>query len=70
MADIVEEFVQYPSEFLAQYTKGQLIQISQHYSVEVELKRTKENLKSIIKVNLQECGVMLDWGGETGVKYL
>lgn len=65
MADIVEDFVQSPSEeLLEQCTKEQLVKIAQHYSIEVEPKRTKENLKSIIKANLQEFGVL----GDTEVK--
>ncbi|TKS65190.1 Retrovirus-related Pol polyprotein [Collichthys lucidus] len=65
MDSIVEEFVQHPSgELLEQCTKEQLIKIAQHFSVEVDPKRTKGNLKSIIKANLQECGVLMDEGGK------
>lgn len=61
MANIVEQFSQSPSdELLEQCTKDQLMKIAQHYSVEVEPKHTKENLKSIIKANFQECGVLMD----------
>lgn len=68
MANIVEDFVQSPSEeLLEQCTKEQLIKIAQNYSIEVEPKRTKENLRSIIKANLQECGVLMDGGGKSGV---
>jgi len=57
MANIVEELVQHPpEELLEQCTKEQLINTAQHFSVEVEPKRTKDNLNSIIKANLQECG--------------
>ncbi|KAG8008875.1 hypothetical protein GBF38_011412 [Nibea albiflora] len=64
MDGIVEKFVQHPSEeLLEQCTKEQLIKIAQHFSVEVEPKRIKDNLKSIIKANLQECGVLMDESG-------
>ncbi|KAL7371523.1 hypothetical protein ABVT39_000330 [Epinephelus coioides] len=66
MANIVENFIQSPSEeLLEQCTKEQLIKIAQHYSTDVEPKGTKENLKSIIKANLQECGVLMEVQGLT-----
>lgn len=52
---------------LEQCNKEQLIKIAQHYSIEVEQKRTKENLKNIIKANLQESGVLMDGKDENGV---
>lgn len=68
MVNIVEDFIQSPSEeVLEQCNKEQLTKIAQHYSIEVEPKRTKENLKSIIKANLQESGVLMDGKGESGV---
>ena len=66
MVNIVEDFT--PSEeLLEQCTKEQLMKIPQHYSMEADPKRTKENLKSIIKANLQESDVLMDGRGESGV---
>lgn len=68
MANIVAEFIQSPTdELLDQCPKEQLVKIGQHYSVEVDLKRTKDNLKNIIKANLHESGVLPDGGGKSEV---
>ena len=68
MVNIVEDFIQSPSEeLLEQCTKDQLMRIAQHYSMEADPKRTKENLKSIIKANLQDSGVLWEVKGESGV---
>ena len=53
LTNVVEDFIQSPTdELLEQCTKEQLMKIAQYYSAEVEPKRTKENLKSIIKASL------------------
>lgn len=63
MANIVAEFIQSPTdELLDQCTKEQLVKIAQHYSVEVDLKHTKDNLKNIMEANLHEGGVLSDGG--------
>ncbi|KAF0038225.1 hypothetical protein F2P81_008709 [Scophthalmus maximus] len=64
MVNIVEDFIDSPSvELLEQCNHEQLMKIDQHYHVEVEPKRTKENLRSIIQAHLQESGVLMNEGG-------
>lgn len=68
MATIVDEFIEAPSyEVLEQCTKEQLIKLAQHYSVAVDARRTKETLKSIVKANLQEEGVLKAEDGKSGI---
>lgn len=65
MVNIVEDFIDSPSvELLEQCNHEQLMKIDQHYHVEVEPKRTKENLRSIIQAHLQESGVLMNEGGK------
>lgn len=61
MANLAKDFIASPSdELLDQCSKEQLIIIAQHFSVEVDQRRTKETLKGIIRANLCESGVLLD----------
>lgn len=54
----VAEFVLSPSvELLEQCTKEQLLEIGAHYGVDVDARRSKENVKVILVTNLVEKGV-------------
>lgn len=55
----VSDFVKAPSEeFLDRCTKEQLLRIADHFEIEVCDKRLKDTIKSILKVNLSEMGVL------------
>ena len=68
MADIVDEFVGAPSyEVLEQCSKEQLLKLAQHYGVAVDARRTKDTIKSILKANLQEEGVLKTEDGKSDI---
>ena len=61
MSDL-EGFVQFPcEETLDGFTKEQLLRLAEHYEVEITDKRLKETVKSILKANLEEMGVLEDY---------
>lgn len=45
--------------------KEQLLKLAQHYAVVVDARRTKETIKSIVKANLQEEGVLTAEDGKS-----
>ena len=58
MAD-VEDFVGDPSEqTLDNFTKDQLLRVAEHYKIAVPDKRLKETIKSILKANLVDMGIL------------
>uniref|UniRef100_A0A3P8WEH2 Gypsy retrotransposon integrase-like protein 1 n=1 Tax=Cynoglossus semilaevis TaxID=244447 RepID=A0A3P8WEH2_CYNSE len=55
----IDEFFQAPSDhLLTQYTKEQLLKIADNYGVEIGDKRLKENIRTILKTNLVESGIL------------
>lgn len=60
MASVVDEFIESPSEeILNQCTKDQLLKIADHYKIEISATRLKDSVKSILKANLCEEGVLV-----------
>ena len=55
----VTEFVSAPTEeFLDKCTKDQLLRIADHYKIEISDKRLKDTVKSILRANLSDMGVL------------
>ncbi len=61
MAPKVEEFISAPSqELLNDLTKDQLVELPGHYKINLVIqdKRLKDNIKSLVKMELIERGVL------------
>ena len=57
----VADFVKAPSEaLLDKCTREQLVKIADHYRIEVGDKRLKDTVRSILKANLAEMGVLAE----------
>ena len=57
----VADFVKAPWEaLLDKCTREQLVKIADHYQIEVGDKRLKDAVKSILKANLAEMGVLAE----------
>ena len=55
----VADFVKAPSEaLLDKCTREQLLKIADHYQIEVGDKRLKDAIRSILKANLADMGVL------------
>ncbi|CAG5925684.1 unnamed protein product, partial [Menidia menidia] len=55
----VDEFLREPSEEgLERCTREQLLKIAEHFQLEVGDKRSKDNIRAIIKANLTDSGVL------------
>ncbi|XP_030294105.1 uncharacterized protein LOC115594274 [Sparus aurata] len=55
----VAEFVKAPAEeLLDKCTKEQLLKIAEHYDIDISDKRLKDTVKSILRANLSEMGVL------------
>ena len=55
----VEEFLKAPSEELLECcSREQLVIIADHYEMDVGDKRSRENMKHILRENLLELGVL------------
>ncbi|CAL9702164.1 unnamed protein product [Knipowitschia caucasica] len=58
MVNISDFFDASSEEFLFQCTKEQLIDIGKRYDLDLDMKRLKENLRSILVANLIDLGVL------------
>ena len=60
MSSLVEDFMKSPSqELFEQFTKDQLVEIAQHFGIDIPDKRLKENVKIAVKNKLLEAEILI-----------